>query len=55
MERVHPLPDVVKGLKAVITEFSHPAPRVIVPTPAYKPFLTVPKSLGREMVEFRWC
>ena len=53
VERVHPLPDVVKGLKAVITEFSHSG--AIVPTPAYKPFLTVPKSLGREMVEFRWC
>jgi cystathionine beta-lyase len=50
-DRVRPLPDVIKGLEAAITVFSEPGGAVILPTPAYMPFLTVPKRLGREIIQ----
>jgi len=49
--RVHPLPDVITGLSAAIRVFSRPGSPVILPTPAYMPFLTVPASLGREVIQ----
>jgi cysteine-S-conjugate beta-lyase len=49
--RVRPLPDVIKGLEAAITVFSEPGSPVILPTPAYMPFLTVPEFLGREIIQ----
>ena len=49
--RVRPLPDVVTGLTAAIAVFSRPGSPVILPTPAYMPFLTVPGSLGREVIQ----
>ena len=49
--RVRPLPDVVKGLEAAITVFSRPGTPVILPTPAYMPFLTWPPLLGREIIQ----
>lgn len=49
--RIRPLPDVVKGLEAAITIFSRPGRPVILPTPAYMPFLTVPPLLGREIIQ----
>jgi cystathionine beta-lyase len=50
-ERVRPLPDVITGLAAAITVFSRPGSPVILPTPAYMPFLTVPGTLGREVIQ----
>ena len=49
--RIRPLPDVIKGLEAAITVFSRPASPVILPTPAYMPFLTVPPKLGRQIIQ----
>jgi cystathionine beta-lyase len=49
--RIRPLPDVITGLAAAITVFSRPGSPVILPTPAYMPFLTVPGSLGREIIQ----
>lgn len=49
--RIRPLPDVLKGLEAAITVFSRPGSPVILPTPAYMPFLTVPPRLGREIIQ----
>ena len=49
--RVRPLPDVIKGLEAAITVFSRPGAPVILPTPAYMPFLTWPARLGREIIQ----
>jgi cystathionine beta-lyase len=49
--RVRPLPDVITGLAAAITVFSRPGSPVILPTPAYMPFLTLPGSLGREIIQ----
>ena len=50
-ERVRPLGDVVAGLQAAIEHFSAPGAPVIIPTPAYMPFLFVPQELGREVIE----
>jgi cystathionine beta-lyase len=49
--RIRPLPDVIKGLEAAITVFSRPGSPVILPTPAYMPFLTVPPALGRQIIQ----
>jgi cystathionine beta-lyase len=49
--RIRPLPDVITGLQAAITVFSRPGSPVILPTPAYMPFLTVTASLGREVIQ----
>jgi cysteine-S-conjugate beta-lyase len=49
--RIRPLPDVITGLQAAIIVFSRPGSPVILPTPAYMPFLTVPEFLGREIIQ----
>ncbi len=49
--RIRPLPDVLKGLEAAITVFSRPGSPVILPTPAYMPFLIVPPWLGRQIIQ----
>ncbi|HEX5598024.1 MAG TPA: aminotransferase class I/II-fold pyridoxal phosphate-dependent enzyme [Micromonosporaceae bacterium] len=48
---VRPLADVLAGLTATIEHFSAPGSAVIVPTPAYMPFLTVPRMLGRKIIQ----
>lgn len=48
---IAPLADVIKGLELAITEFSAPGAPVIVPTPAYMPFLSVPAALGRTVIQ----
>jgi cysteine-S-conjugate beta-lyase len=48
---IRPLPDVLKGLEAAITVFSRPGSLVILPTPAYMPFLKLPGMLGREIIQ----
>lgn len=50
-ERIRPLPDVITGLRAAIEHFTPPGSPVVVPTPAYMPFLTVPAAMGREQIE----
>ena len=47
------VPDVIKGLELAITHFSRPGSPVILPTPAYMPFLFVPGFLGREIIQVR--
>jgi cysteine-S-conjugate beta-lyase len=49
--RIRPLPDVITGLAAAITVFSRPGSPVILPTPAYMPFLTLPGSLDRDIIQ----
>ncbi|MEJ2869185.1 aminotransferase class I/II-fold pyridoxal phosphate-dependent enzyme [Actinomycetospora sp. OC33-EN08] len=49
-ERIRPVPDVMTALTATIEHFTTPGSPVLLPTPAYMPFLTVPGMLGREMV-----
>jgi cystathionine beta-lyase len=50
-ERITPLADVVAGLQATIERFTPPGSPVVLPTPAYMPFLAVPGALGRELVQ----
>lgn len=49
-ERIRPVPDVMTALVATIEHFTPPGTPVLLPMPAYMPFLTVPARLGREMV-----
>jgi cystathionine beta-lyase len=48
---ITPLADVVAGLQAAIERFSPAGTPVVLPTPAYMPFLTVPAALGRDLIE----
>lgn len=48
---IRPVADVIAGFVAAIEYFSRPGSPVIVPTPAYMPFLTVPRSLGRDIIQ----
>ena len=50
---VHHVPDVIKALEVAITHFSRPGSPVILPTPAYMPFLIVPGFLGRDIIQVR--
>ncbi|SFP72004.1 MalY/PatB family protein [Amycolatopsis rubida] len=50
-ERVEAVGDVIVGLEAVIERFTAPGSPVVVPTPAYMPFLTAPVRLGRRVIE----
>lgn len=50
-EYVRPVVDVVEALIAVITHYSAPGSPIIVPTPAYMPFLTVGAVTGREIIQ----
>lgn len=50
-EWISPLADVVAGLQAAVEQFSPPGSPVVLPTPAYMPFRTVPGALGRDLVE----
>jgi cysteine-S-conjugate beta-lyase len=48
---ITPRADVVAGLQVAIERFTPPGTPVVLPTPAYMPFLTVPAALGRELIE----
>jgi cystathionine beta-lyase len=50
-EWISPLPDVLAGLQAAIEHFTPPGSPVVLPTPAYMPFLLVPGLLGREIIQ----
>jgi cysteine-S-conjugate beta-lyase len=52
-DSVHPVPDVIKALEIAIAHFSRPGSPIILPTPAYMPFLIVPGQLGREIIGVR--
>jgi cystathionine beta-lyase len=49
--QIRHVPDVIRALQITITHFSRPGSPVILPTPAYMPFLTVPGFLGREIIQ----
>ena len=48
---IRDVPDVLKALEICITRFTRPTSPVILPTPAYMPFLSVPPDLGREVIQ----
>ncbi len=47
-ERVRPVGHVTEGLRLAIDLFSRPGSPVILPTPAYMPFVTAPQVWGRQ-------
>ncbi len=50
-DEVSLLPDVLSSLRAIIAHHTREGSAVIVPTPAYMPFLSIPGRLGRECVQ----
>jgi cysteine-S-conjugate beta-lyase len=49
--RIHSVTDVLSALEIAVRHFSRPESAVIVPTPAYMPFVTLPRTLGRRLLE----
>jgi len=54
-ELIRPVPDVIRALEIAISHFSRPGSPVIMPTPAYMPFLIVPGFLGRDIIHLPMC
>jgi cysteine-S-conjugate beta-lyase len=51
VEWVTPLPDVLAGLQAAVEHFTPPGSPLVLPTPAYMPFLWLPALLGRDTIQ----
>ncbi|TAJ50178.1 MAG: aminotransferase class I/II-fold pyridoxal phosphate-dependent enzyme [Herbiconiux sp.] len=49
--RIGCLPEVLTSLELTIDHFTRPGSAVILPTPTYMPFFTLPRDHGREIVE----
>ncbi|MFS0852048.1 MalY/PatB family protein [Microbacterium sp. 179-I 3D4 NHS] len=49
--RVRHVPDVIAAFEYAIEQYTVPGAAVIVPTPAYMPFLMVPPMHGRRVIE----
>jgi cystathionine beta-lyase len=49
--RVHPVTNVIEAFRIAIERYSRPGSPVIVPTPAYMPFVTAPLTWGREVIQ----
>jgi cystathionine beta-lyase len=49
--RVRPVSDVMTALEHAVTVLSRPGSPVILPTPAYMPFVTRPGELNREVIQ----
>lgn len=50
-EAIRPVPDLVTGFRAVLTHFLEPGEPIIVPTPGYMPFLALPPTIDRPVIE----
>jgi cystathionine beta-lyase len=50
-DRIHHVPDVIAAFELAIEHFTTPGSAIIVPTPAYMPFLLVPPMRGRRVIE----
>lgn len=50
-ERIHALPDVLKGLEVTLNYYAPKGGKVIVPTPGYMPFLFIPAFNNREIIQ----
>lgn len=44
------VPDVVRGLTLAVEHLTRPGSAVVVPQPAYPPFLSIPQAAGREKI-----
>jgi cystathionine beta-lyase len=50
-EQIHSLPDVLRGMEVVLQHYAPRGGKVIIPTPAYMPFLMVPGYNNREIIQ----
>lgn len=50
-DSIHHVPDVIAAFETAIEHYTAPGSAIIVPTPAYMPFLLVPQRLGRRVIE----
>lgn len=50
-DQVRPVADVLAVLDLALRRYSDPGRPVIVPTPAYMPFLQIPEAIGRPVIE----
>ncbi|WP_213813649.1 MalY/PatB family protein [Glaciihabitans sp. dw_435] len=50
-EHIHPVSDVMAALEVAISKYSPHGSAVIIPTPAYMPFLSFVPTLGREVIQ----
>ncbi|MGO2004577.1 MalY/PatB family protein [Arthrobacter rhombi] len=48
---IRPISDVLAGIVLAITHFSAPGSAVVLPTPAHMPFLKIPASLNRRVIQ----
>lgn len=48
---IRPVPDVLTAFTATVRHFTPPGSAILLPTPAYMPFLTVPGMLDRPLVQ----
>jgi bifunctional pyridoxal-dependent enzyme with beta-cystathionase and maltose regulon repressor activities len=48
---VHPVGSVVTGFRIMLEHLTDPRAPVVLPVPAYMPFLSVPATAGRELVK----
>src|SRR4051794_16233211 len=48
---ISPVADVLAPLQAVIEHYPPPGSPIVLPTPAYMPFVSLPAMLGRELLE----
>ena len=48
--RVHPIPDVLKGLEVAIAHYRQRGGKLILPVPAYMPFLSLPPVIGQQII-----
>lgn len=49
--RIHPTADVLSAYEVVLERFTTPGSPVILPTPAYMPFLTLTPMRGRDVIQ----
>ena len=50
-ERVMPVGHVTEALQITVARYSRPGSPVVLPTPAYMPFVTAPRAWGRDVVQ----
>lgn len=50
-DRVMPVGHVTEALQVTVARYSRPGSAVILPTPAYMPFVTAPATWGREVIQ----
>lgn len=50
-DRIHSVTDVLSAFEIAVRHLSRPGSAIIVPTPAYMPFLTLPRTLGRRLLQ----